>query len=199
VVALGLEVSGSEETLLATHAHPFRVEGRGWVAAGQLGRGLQVLTASGAATVRSVQPVPGRHTVYNLEVEATHTYFVGRLQSWVHNACPTVYAKNVGPGMYANHVDGWIPLPGASRNFKRSMRLANNRNGDLYGCHSCGSYDPGLWRGRPLKNWPIDHQMPISIQVVGVPFRGYPQCASCGLVGKGGTSQPYELLRMQRR
>jgi insecticidal toxin complex protein TccC len=35
--------------------------------------------------VESVTPVDAHETVYNFEVEATHTYFVGAARVWVHN------------------------------------------------------------------------------------------------------------------
>lgn len=42
-----------------------------------------------------------RATVYNIEVDRTHTYFVGHMQVWVHNVCigksPNPYGKIGSP------------------------------------------------------------------------------------------------------
>jgi hypothetical protein len=47
-----------------------------------------VLSAGGAwLRVGAATWVQGRRTVYNLEVEGWHTYVVGQLGAWVHNAC----------------------------------------------------------------------------------------------------------------
>jgi RHS repeat-associated protein len=79
---------GTVETITATPGHPFRVEGTGWVEARDLALGATVQTAeSGLATLSATLSRAERTTVYNLEVEGTHTYFVGRTTAWVHNAC----------------------------------------------------------------------------------------------------------------
>jgi len=71
--------------------HPFWVAGKGWVAAKELAKGDRLITPDekvavvGEARVEAVRGPPV--AVYNLEVENTHTYFVGRSGVWVHNAC----------------------------------------------------------------------------------------------------------------
>src|SRR5690606_28830140 len=77
-----------------TDDHPFFVLGRGWVNAGELAIGDLVQqsdgsTASVIASQRESHPLG--ITVYNLEVEGAHTYFVTDGQGevtavWVHNA-----------------------------------------------------------------------------------------------------------------
>ncbi len=76
------------ESLTVTSEHPFWVEGRGWVRARLLSVGDQAFTGSGLTRIliRSDE-LSRRATVYNLEVEATHTYFVGAGQILAHNAC----------------------------------------------------------------------------------------------------------------
>jgi len=81
---------GHRMTITTTTEHPFFVKGRGFVRAGSLGIGTQIVTRAGpCATItatRIMTRVAG-YTVYNLTVEADHTYFVGKLAGgvWVHN------------------------------------------------------------------------------------------------------------------
>ncbi len=84
---LELEASdGTVETLGATYGHPFWVEGEGWTQAGELVAGDVLFTErDGWLRVRQVRGPPGVRTVYNLEVEEDHNYFVGRTRAWVHN------------------------------------------------------------------------------------------------------------------
>jgi hypothetical protein len=72
----------------ATPEHPFWVEGRGFVAARRLARSDLLRAEDGrAAAITSITERKGRFTVYNLEVEGTHTYFAGEAGWWVHNNC----------------------------------------------------------------------------------------------------------------
>jgi Pretoxin HINT domain len=69
------------------------VEGRGWVEAGKLVKGAKVSAKGGDFTsLTGVEKKPGKRTVYNFEVENTHSYFVGDREKpsnvaplWVHN------------------------------------------------------------------------------------------------------------------
>jgi Flp pilus assembly pilin Flp len=87
VLDLGLEKAGITEHLTVTPEHPFWRAQIGWIGAGGLEIGDVVATASGEARVVSMQSLRDRITVYNFEVELVHTYFVGSLGAWVHNAC----------------------------------------------------------------------------------------------------------------
>jgi hypothetical protein len=88
LLALSLEdAGGAVETLEVTAPHPFWIEGRGWVAAGQLQPGDQVAGAGGDLRVVENQATGRTTTVYNFEVEEFHTYFVGAGAAWVHNDC----------------------------------------------------------------------------------------------------------------
>ena len=79
---------GDAETLVTTPGHPFWVDGQGWVTAAELRVGEVLMTAEqGLATLSAALSREGRRTVYNLEVEGWHTYFVGEAGAWVHNAC----------------------------------------------------------------------------------------------------------------
>jgi hypothetical protein len=76
------------ETLTATPAHPFWTRGRGWISAGLLKVGEQVLQRQGTwLKVAAIEAVLEHETVYNFAVDEFHTYFVGELGAWVHNTC----------------------------------------------------------------------------------------------------------------
>ena len=79
---------GRTETVRATLEHPFWSRDRGWTGAGALLPGEALRDQEGGiAHVAAVTALSIDATVYNFEVENTHTYFVGHLGTWVHNAC----------------------------------------------------------------------------------------------------------------
>ena len=86
---LDVEVEGPDgkmDAIGATEEHPFFIEGRGWVRAKNLGLGEQALASSGRPlSVAAIGQRADVATVYNLEVDDYHTYFVGRAGAWVHN------------------------------------------------------------------------------------------------------------------
>ncbi|HEX3047112.1 MAG TPA: polymorphic toxin-type HINT domain-containing protein, partial [Bacillota bacterium] len=76
--------------LKATHSHPFWVVGKGWVDAGKLIIGDNLLLYSGEVakvTAVKIEQLLEPIKVYNFEVEDWHTYFVSRCYILVHNAC----------------------------------------------------------------------------------------------------------------
>ena len=76
------------ETIETTPEHPFYVESQGFTPAGEMGIGTSIVTRAGpSATLASSQVRERAATVYNFEVENTHTYFVGQSDLWVHNFC----------------------------------------------------------------------------------------------------------------
>jgi hypothetical protein len=89
VLALELQdANGRSETLHVTPGHPLYSQERGWVAAQALARGEPVAGVSTAnLRVISATPLDTPVTVYNIEVEGFHTYFVGAQAVWVHNEC----------------------------------------------------------------------------------------------------------------
>lgn len=88
VLDLAVTASGGAEQIGVTPSHRFWVQGRGWVAARDLGVAAAGLDADGRAVELATAGEPSdRATVYNLEVEDTHTYFVGRARVLVHNDC----------------------------------------------------------------------------------------------------------------
>ena len=84
-----LHVSTSDgETIDTTTNHPFYVEEKGWVAAGDLDVGDILYTADGdevEVTDIELEKLAEPILVYNLEVEDFHTYFVGEYGVLVHN------------------------------------------------------------------------------------------------------------------
>jgi hypothetical protein len=89
-VAPVLNVHAGGRLIETTREHPFYVEGKGWRCACELQTG-DLLVGSGALRVRvdGVADSGRVATVYNVEVEADHTFFVGApdwgFDLWVHN------------------------------------------------------------------------------------------------------------------
>ncbi|MCM1524505.1 MAG: polymorphic toxin-type HINT domain-containing protein [Ruminococcus sp.] len=85
-----LHLSTSDgETIDTTTNHPFYVDGKGWVAAGDLEIGDTLVTADGDEVEVSdieIEKLAEPVLVYNLEIEDFHTYFVGEYGVLVHNA-----------------------------------------------------------------------------------------------------------------
>jgi Pretoxin HINT domain len=79
--------SGVKEVLRATGNHPFWAEGVGWTGAEYLERGQTLRLSDGsAASVVYVENTRATAPVFNFEVDGWHTYHVGELGVWVHNA-----------------------------------------------------------------------------------------------------------------
>lgn len=79
---------GQSETLETTAEHPFWLKDFGWIKASLLQSGMTLLDRNNQElTVRQQMLIPhALHTVYNIEVDGFHTYHVGELGVWVHNA-----------------------------------------------------------------------------------------------------------------
>ena len=104
--------TGTAERITCTPGHPFYVDGKGFVLAGQLGIGTSIVTRAGPAlqvtgltwqkskaqelVAGSAGSSFGGYTVYNLTVEDDHTFFVGDANggTWVHNICYTKASRN---------------------------------------------------------------------------------------------------------
>ncbi|WP_374339574.1 polymorphic toxin-type HINT domain-containing protein, partial [Leeia sp.] len=75
------------ETLHTTSEHPFWVLGTGWRKAALLEAGMPLINHAGEVMEVVSQHLTDRvEMVYNIEVEDFHTYHVGELGVWVHNA-----------------------------------------------------------------------------------------------------------------
>ena len=82
-----LTVNGDE--IITTVDHPFYVKGKGFVNAGELWVGTQLLDVNNNILVvenTRLELVKNPVKVYNFQVEDYHTYHVGENEVWVHNA-----------------------------------------------------------------------------------------------------------------
>ena len=82
-----LTLSGEVIIITTTSNHPFYTVERGWVVAGQLRLGEQVLQADGSTGIVEASAfVVEPQRMYNLTVDTAHTFFVGAGRWVVHNA-----------------------------------------------------------------------------------------------------------------
>jgi hypothetical protein len=82
-----IEFAGLKNALEPTASHPLFSEDRNdWVAAGQLRVGERIRTKAETARIEAIRWKRGEHRVYNIEVEADHSYFVSRLELLSHNS-----------------------------------------------------------------------------------------------------------------
>jgi hypothetical protein len=78
----------------------------------------------------------------------------------------------IGPGPFARDS---IPARGPGHSYRAWEVEQNNRNGAAWGCHTCGTKDPGTMSG----NWVRDHQLPTTWTSPDTSQRIYPQCVTC--------------------
>ncbi|WP_281177255.1 polymorphic toxin-type HINT domain-containing protein [Moraxella oblonga] len=86
------------ETLETTAEHPFWIKDTGWLKASLLEQSMILLDRNNQEVEVLSQFLIPNHTdtVYNIEVDDFHTYHVGRLGVWVHNAdCCDVTRANL--------------------------------------------------------------------------------------------------------
>ena len=91
-----LTVNGEE--IVTTVDHPFYVKNQGFIKAGELIVGDELLDVNGNVLLvenHSVELTDEPVTVYNFQVEDFHTYDVGECGVWVHNA--EGYSENLIP------------------------------------------------------------------------------------------------------
>jgi hypothetical protein len=93
-----LDLRTTNEDVITTPEHPFFVHGKGWVKAGALKPGNQLDTESPnkLVSVVSTQVVHKRQAVYNIDVENTHTFYVGKDNLLVHNGDCVPEIEQVG-------------------------------------------------------------------------------------------------------
>jgi hypothetical protein len=78
----------------------------------------------------------------------------------------------IGPGPFAVESQ---PARGPGRRWTAEEIRENNRIGETYGCHTCGTREPGTTSG----NYFLDHQKPSALLQEGEGQRIFPQCATC--------------------
>jgi len=100
-----LELVLGGRKIRTTGEHPFYVRGKGWLPAGEMRPGDEVIGKEGERTaVASVEETGKAETVYNCHVGDWHTYFVGGLEwefsVWAHNANCRVVTPDEGGETY---------------------------------------------------------------------------------------------------
>ncbi len=86
---IDLQIEGESQVIGTTANHPFwSVDRNQYVTAGELRLSERLRTANDEITrLISVSPRPGRHDVYNIQVDGEHVYYVGNTGVLVHNVC----------------------------------------------------------------------------------------------------------------
>lgn len=97
--------NGEQETLRVTAEHPlWSLDRATWQTAGTLRLGERVHALRGAMLLIAALVMPQTQTVYNLEVESAHTYFVGEAGLWAHNTCTKGVGAAEGAGEGARFI-----------------------------------------------------------------------------------------------
>ena len=79
--------SGQSETIRATFQYPFWRDGSGWTALEELKPGDSLQLGDGrAVSVIQCADTGQAEPVFNFTVDGYHTYYVGQMGVWVHNA-----------------------------------------------------------------------------------------------------------------
>ncbi|MBS0660178.1 MAG: Hint domain-containing protein [Verrucomicrobia bacterium] len=115
-----VRLEGQEEPLRPTDRHRlFSVTRNNWVPTASLLPGEQLRTDTGTVRIASVQSHPGKHRVFNIEVETEHSYFAGKARVLSHNANPCAQLPGLPPPN--------LTPPGAGRT--GALHEALRRNG----------------------------------------------------------------------
>jgi hypothetical protein len=89
-------------------------------------------------------------------------------------------SRGIGEGPFAQDS---IPARGPGR-LRESEQRQVDAIGRLFGCHTCGTTEPGTGSGRFIG----DHQIPSALNPAGQSQRLFPHCLSCSL-RQGGSVQ----------
>jgi len=111
-----------DQEIKTTATHPFWVEGRGWVDAGDLKQGDRlVMYSDEILEVKEayVEYLDKPIKVYNFEVEDWHTYFVSEYNVFVHNAGCGPKGGSNAKGRSANDLKPDPDATGPHTTFKR--------------------------------------------------------------------------------
>ncbi|WP_350613805.1 HNH endonuclease [Pseudomonas sp. HY7a-MNA-CIBAN-0227] len=124
LVKNGAAGEGTTETLQVTPGHPFYVPARkGFVPLIELKPGDQLQSLGDGATqdasisVVSIKLLQSQGKTYNLTVDIGHTFYVGKLSTWVHNTGPC-YTCNAGSCSIQRNL-GDVPYD--SRNIREEL------------------------------------------------------------------------------
>jgi hypothetical protein len=101
-VASTIDVFVGIEKISCSTEHPFWVDGKGWVLAFQLKRGMHLRTRDGELlAIDEIRCRDEVTQVYNVEIDGFHTYFVSGLEILSHNMCggnPALIGDDYYPG-----------------------------------------------------------------------------------------------------
>lgn len=175
-----LHVSTSDgETINTTTNHPFYVEDKGWVAAGDLEIGDTLVTSDGDTVEVAdieIEKLAEPILVYNLEIEDFHTYFVGEYGVLVHNSCynpkvdeavkqvPNEYKQNGMCDKFAESLSKILNEMGIDNEIKTLKTNAPFVYSDIFGNIGNNNFHMGVLvddiiydnlstSGIPLKEW----------------------------------------------
>ena len=81
------EITAGNETINVTAEHPFYVVGKGWIKPKDLQAGYVLKSSNNKAAVKvnAIKELSKAVTVYNIEVDGNHNYFVTGCTVLVHN------------------------------------------------------------------------------------------------------------------
>ncbi|WP_405629429.1 polymorphic toxin-type HINT domain-containing protein [Pseudoalteromonas sp. Ld20] len=84
-----VDENGVEESITTTAEHPFYVDNQGWLPAGDVSEGTVISgpKVDNNISIVNIQVNQEPQYAYNFTVNTDHTYFVGKTNMWVHNAC----------------------------------------------------------------------------------------------------------------
>lgn len=138
------------DTIRATPNHLFWTADRGWVHAGELLPGESLESARfGELHVASVEPEAEHATVYNFEVDPTHTYFVGAATALVHNQ---VVCDGGAGSSSSSSQNG----PGTWNNVNRAMSAAAAQYQCQVAGTTCPNPLPSTTKGAPMPEYNVN-------------------------------------------
>lgn len=184
---LTVHTPAGDRTITSTQHHPYWNATRHiWSNAADVHPGEKLRRPNGTlVTVTHVRSYHQHYITYNLTVTHLHTYYVlaGNTPVLVHNIGGSAggYGDKCKLFFPGPHAGGSIPARSQGRNWTQDEIDQTNDNGDLYGCHTCGTKVSGYPKG----TWVKDHQ-PVSTFVdPNVEQHLLPQCKVCsGIQGR---------------
>ncbi len=172
------------ETVHTTAKHPWLTVEQGWMTAGRLHVGEQVVRLDGTtATVTALRVVPGAATMYNLEVSQVHTFAVGFGQYVVHN-CDGAdkqlasMARGLQNALRQDGADISHATIGVARHADGRLLVSLNQRVAANGVHDLTDSTAGALQGilkRP--GWAqrgLQYVGPTHLRPVGTPFNLLP-------------------------
>ena len=117
------------EEIITTDNHPFYVQGRGFINAGNLLVGDKLISVNGEdlfVEKHYIEETDVPVDVYNFQVEDHHTYFVGECCAWVHN-------KNCPPHM---NEDGTLKPNQEYKAGENGYTYKTDANGNISSAHA---------------------------------------------------------------